>query len=121
MAKWSHFYITNTVFWRPPNNRQPLAEEVEICRPFVEKHIALVKPEIIVLVGSVALNSLLGNGYQISSCRGTLQKYSNPYIQNINTTAIFHPAYLIRQPLKKKTAWFDMLKLRKILVHQQIL
>ena len=116
-----NFYITNTVFWRPPNNRPPLAEEIEICRPFLEKHIALIQPKIIVLVGSVALNTLLGNKYQISSCRRTMQRYSNPYMQNINTTAIFHPAYLIRQPLKKKTAWFDMLELKKTLITQNIL
>jgi uracil-DNA glycosylase family 4 len=109
-----NFYITNTVFWRPPDNRQPTAEEIEICRPFVEKHIALVKPKIIVLVGGVAVASLLGPQMQISKIRGNIYNYSNPYISNISTTAIFHPAYLVRQPLKKKTAWFDLLHLKKI-------
>lgn len=116
-----NLYITNTVFWRPPSNRQPSIEEVEICKPFLEKHIALIQPQIIVLIGSVALNALMGNQYQISTVRGKTYKYSNPYISNIDTTAIFHPAYLIRQPLKKKPAWFDVLKLKRILTAKNII
>ena len=115
LSRQKNFYITNTVFWRPPDNRQPTAEEVAICRPFVEKHIALIAPEIIVLVGGVAVSSILGSDAQISKARGNIYKYSNPYINSVDTTAIFHPAYLIRQPFKKKTAWFDLLKLRNIL------
>lgn len=115
-----NFYITNTVFWRPPDNRQPTTTEVEICRPFVEKHISLIAPEIIILVGGVAVSSLLGQSEQISKVRGQIFKYSNPYINAIDTTAIFHPAYLIRQPGRKKTAWFDMLKLKKILKEKNI-
>jgi DNA polymerase len=118
MKREKNFYITNTVFWRPPDNRQPTSEEVAICRPFLEKHIAIINPKIIVLVGGVAVSSLLGPQMQISKIRGQLYEYSNPYIKNISTTAVFHPAYLIRQPLKKKTAWFDLLHLKKIL--QQI-
>lgn len=113
-------YITNTVFWRPPANRQPTAEEVEICKPFLEKHIALIEPSLIVLVGGVAVTSMLGASYQISKIRSHIYKYSNQYIQDIDLTAIFHPAYLIRQPYKKKDAWFDMLQLRNNLKQKNI-
>ena len=121
LSRQKNFYITNTVFWRPPDNRQPTPEEVEICRPFVEKHIALVAPEIIVLVGGVAVGSILGADAQISKARGNIYKYSNPYINSVDTTAIFHPAYLIRQPFKKKTAWFDLLKLQNILKGKNVI
>ncbi len=120
LLRKKNFYITNTVFWRPPDNRQPTPEEVEICRPFVEKHISLIKPKIIVLVGGVAVASLLGPEQQISKIRGHIYQYSNPYIQNVCVTAIFHPAYIIRQPLKKKTAWFDLLQLKKTLQKNNI-
>lgn len=121
LARSKNFYITNTVFWRPPNNRQPSAEEVEICRPFLEKHIALINPQIIIMVGGVALTTLFGKNAQTSSFRRKLHMYSNPYIQNVPTTAIFHPAYLLRQPFKKKDTWFDLLHIQNILRTKSIL
>lgn len=121
LARNQNFYITNTVFWRPPNNRQPSAEEVEICRPFLEKHIALINPQIIVMVGGVALTTLFGKNAQTSIFRRKLHMYSNPYIQNVPTTAIFHPAYLLRQPFKKKDMWFDLLHIQNILRTKSIL
>lgn len=109
-------YITNTVFWRPPGNRRPSPEEIEICRPFVEKHIALVKPKIIVLVGSTAVESLLGSKVSMHDLRGGSFDYTNQYLTNsIQTTVIFHPSYLLRQPTKKKLMWFDMLKIKRML------
>jgi uracil-DNA glycosylase family 4 len=121
LFRQTNCYITNTVFWRPPDNRQPTPYEVSICRPFLEKHIALIKPEFIILVGGVAVSSIFGPQMQISKVRGQIYQYSNKYIQNISTSAIFHPAYLMRQPLKKKLAWFDLLQLQKILQEKHIL
>lgn len=111
-----NFYITNTVFWRPPGNRQPTEVEIEVCRPFVEKHIAIIKPQLLILVGGTAAGSLLGSGYsQITKVRG-YYAYTNKYLQApITTTAIFHPAYLLRQPQQKKLVWFDLLKIRNYL------
>ncbi len=108
-----NFYITNTVFWRPPANRAPTQEEIDICKPFVEKHIALIKPKLLILVGSTAVSSLLGNHLQISKIRQEYYQYSNQYLpEPITTTAIFHPAYLLRQPMQKKTSWYDLLKIK---------
>ncbi|WP_341757090.1 MULTISPECIES: uracil-DNA glycosylase family protein [unclassified Candidatus Tisiphia] len=105
-------YITNTVFWRPPANRQPTQEEIDICRPFVEKHIALINPKLIVLVGNVAATSLLGKNAGISKIRQEYYLYTNQYlIKPIQTTSIFHPAYLLRQPMQKKTTWYDLIKI----------
>lgn len=121
LQRKTNCYITNTVFWRPPDNRQPTLREVNICRPFLEKHIALIKPEFIILIGAVATASIFGSQVQISKMRGQIHQYSNKYIQNIATAVIFHPAYLMRQPLKKKLAWFDLLHLQKILQERHIL
>jgi DNA polymerase len=107
-------YITNTVFWRPPANRQPTQEEIDICRPFVEKHIALINPKLIVLVGNVAATSLLGKNAGISKIRQEYYLYTNQYLSKpIQTTSIFHPAYLLRQPMQKKNTWYDLLKIHE--------
>ncbi|MBA8666427.1 uracil-DNA glycosylase [Holosporaceae bacterium 'Namur'] len=107
-------YISNTVFWRPPGNRRPTTEEIKICRPFVEKHVALVAPKLIILVGNTAVESLLDLKVSMASLRGKYFDYSNPYLSKpIKTAVIFHPAYLLRQALKKKEMWMDILKIKK--------
>jgi uracil-DNA glycosylase family 4 len=112
-------YITNCIFWRPPANRRPTEEEIEICRPFVEKHIALINPKLLILVGSTAVCALLGKEYQISKIRKEYFEYSNIYLnQSITTTALFHPAYLLRQPMQKRDTWYDLLKIKKFIEKQ---
>ncbi|MDF3047767.1 MAG: hypothetical protein K0R73_885 [Candidatus Midichloriaceae bacterium] len=112
----SDVYITNTVFWRPPANRRPTPAEIKICRPFVEKHIALVKPKIIVLVGSTAVESLLTEQINMHQLRNEFYNYTNEYLDSpIKTAVIFHPSYLLRQQTKKKLMWGDMLKLSQFL------
>ena len=102
-------YITNTVFWRPPGNRKPTQEETDLCKPFVEYHIKLVDPKLIILVGGTAASSVLGVDTGISRLRGKIYQYKNQYInRHIDATAIFHPAYLLRQPGQKKVAWQDL-------------
>lgn len=109
-------YISNTVFWRPPGNRKPTNLELDMCRPFVEKHIALVSPQILVLVGGIACYSLLDHTKTISSLRGKFHTYTNQYLPNpITTVAIFHPAYLLRQPMQKRLAWEDLKKIKEYL------
>ncbi len=105
-----HLYITNTVFWRPPGNRRPTTEELLICKPFLEKHIALVSPKLIVMVGSTAVEALLNITTPMGQLRGQYFDYENQYLQNtIKATAIFHPSYLLRQQKQKKLAWYDLL------------
>lgn len=113
LSREKNFYISNTVFWRPPANRAPTQEEIDICKPFVEKHIAIIKPKLLILVGATAVSSLLGNHLQISKIRQEYYQYTNKYLtEPIATTAIFHPAYLLRQPMQKKTSWYDLLKIK---------
>jgi uracil-DNA glycosylase family 4 len=105
-------YITNTIFWRPPANRRPTSSEIDVCRPFVEKHVALVNPKIIILVGSTAVESLLGLKTPMGQLRNQTFKYTNNYLSNpIDTFVIFHPSYLLRQPSQKKTMWLDIQKI----------
>ncbi len=116
LLRQENFYITNTVFWRPPANRQPTQEEIDICRPFVEKHIALIMPKLIILVGSTAATGLLGKHAGITKIRQEYYNYTNQYLTSpIPVTAIFHPAYLLRQPTQKKTAWHDLLKIQQFI------
>lgn len=117
----SNVYITNTVFWRPPNNRRPTAEEIALCRPFVEKHIALLNPLIVVLVGSTAVESIMKQDHEkfsMHTLRGRYWRYENCYTTarsdvEIQMTTIFHPSYLLRNPIKKKDAWFDLIRIRE--------
>ena len=108
-----NFYITNTLFWRPPGNRQPTPEELDICKPFVEKHIALVNPRALVLVGGTATKSVLGDARGITRIRGQVFSYTNQYLEKpIPVHVIYHPSYLLRQPLAKKQCWADLLALK---------
>ena len=111
-----NFYITNALFWRPPGNRQPTKDELAICHPFVEKHIALVNPKLLVLVGGTATSSVLGDARGITRLRGHVFRYTNDYMTNdVPVHVLYHPSYLLRQPLAKKQAWADMLKLKAAL------
>jgi len=114
LIRATNLYITNSVFWRPPGNRRPTEEENAVCLPFVEKHIALVRPKLILLVGSTSASALLNSTETISRLRSKFHQYQNRYLESpIPVAVIFHPSYLLRQPLQKKTVWFDLLKIKK--------
>lgn len=114
----NNVYITNTVYWRPPANRRPTPQELEICRPFVERLISLINPKIIVLVGSTAVESLLGSKVSMHELRSGAYEYNNQYLKSpIHTIVIFHPSYLLRQPAKKKLMWFDMIRVKKLIAN----
>lgn len=114
MTRQNDFYISNVIFWRPPGNRRPTEEELAICRPFVERHIQLVMPRVVVLVGATAMTALLGINDPISSVRGKFMDFAPKFLpEAIKTFTVFHPSYLMRQSSKKKLAWLDMLNLEK--------
>lgn len=116
LSRAENVYITNTLFWRPPGNRKPTAEELDICRPLVEKHIALVKPKRIVLVGGTATQAILGDTRGITRLRGQLFSYTNEYMEaEVPVHVIYHPSYLLRQPAAKKQTWMDLLALKAAL------
>ncbi len=105
-------YISNVVNFRPPQNRKPTEEEITRYLPFLKKHIEIVMPKILLLLGSTALNAIIGNEIVISKARG---KWIHKKIGNIETNVIasFHPAFLMRQPDQKKYAWEDLKMIRK--------
>jgi len=102
-------YITNMLFWRPPGNRPPTTEEVALCRPFVDRHIVLVKPRVVVCIGGTAAKALLARSEGITRLRGKWLEITPPGGVPVAAMAIFHPAYLLRQPSHKRLAWRDLL------------
>jgi len=104
-------YISNIINYRPPDNRRPTDEEVKRYLPFITKHIEIINPKILVLLGSTAMNALIGNEVVISKMRG---KWIERKFGNCKTSAIitFHPAFLMRQPAQKKMAWIDLKMIR---------
>lgn len=106
-------YITNVVFWRPPGNRAPTDEEISICMPFVRRHIELVNPAVLVLVGGLSAKTLLGTSQGITRMRGRWQDYHSPGLAApIPAMPLFHPAYLLRSSQQKRFAWRDLLAVR---------
>lgn len=105
-------YITNMIPWRPPGNRTPAAHEIELCRPFIERHIVLAQPKVLVMLGNVASKSLLDTEKGILSLRGT---WMSCKAGETETPALptLHPAYLLRNPAQKRLAWADFLSLRE--------
>lgn len=100
-------YITNVLPWRPPQNRDPLDEEKAMMKPFLMRHIALVKPDVLLLVGNPSNQTLLNTDQGVTRLRGQWHE-----VAGIPVLPIFHPAYLLRVPAKKREAWADLLMLK---------
>ncbi|WP_165780624.1 uracil-DNA glycosylase [Holospora curviuscula] len=110
-------YITNIIPWRPPFNRQPSAVEVDLCLPFVDRHIQIIKPKILLCVGSVACRALLRTQRNISVLQKSDLTYINPLNQDsIPVFAFYHPAYLLRSPGQKRVVWYHMLRMKRRLL-----
>ncbi len=107
-------YIANIVFWRPPGNRSPTDAEIGACLPFVRRHIALVRPRLIVLLGRPAMNTVLSTNEAINRARGRWIDYADESLDApIPAIPIFHPAYVLRNPEMKREIWMDFLALRE--------
>ena len=105
--------ITNIVFWRPPGNRNPSADEIAACLPFARRQIELVRPQVLVAVGGIAAKALFETSEGITRLRGKWRDYTSPGLESpIAAMATFHPAYLLRQPLQKREAWQDLLAIK---------
>jgi DNA polymerase len=105
-------YLTNIIFWRPPGNRKPTEEEISACLPFVKKHINLINPKILVLVGATAASAILNIQTGITQIRGKWKNIETKDIKKLKSIAIFHPAFLLRQPSRKREAWEDLKKIK---------
>ena len=106
-------YISNIVPWRPPGNRKPTPEEVGLCLPFIERHVVLVKPQVILMVGGLSAKTLLNRTEGITRLRGRWEEVMLPGLDApIPALATFHPAYLLRSPQQKRLAWRDLLAVK---------
>ena len=105
--------ITNVIYWRPPGNRKPTAAETAACLPFVLRHIALARPLVLVLAGGTAASTLLPVTDGITRLRGRWFEFAVPGLDTpVPTLPIFHPAFLLRSPARKREAWRDLLALK---------
>ena len=105
-------YITNVVNYRPPNNRKPEQSEIYRYSEYLKKHISIIDPKILILMGSTAMEAILGSNKRISKERGLWKEViikQNSY----KTIITFHPAYLLRKPDQKKFSWEDLKIIRK--------
>ena len=112
-------YISNVVNYRPPENRNPTEVEIARYRPYLIKHIEIINPRILILLGSTALNTIIGNDKIISDTRG---KWIEKKIGSCTTLTIasFHPAFLMRQPDQKKMSWIDLKMIKKKILDLKI-
>lgn len=102
----SSVYITNVLPWRPPQNRDPRPDEIGMLKPFLERHVELVKPDVLVLMGNISCQAVLGK-------RGITRLRGNWDVAlALPVMPMFHPAYLLRQPQAKRQTWADLLELK---------
>jgi DNA polymerase len=104
-------YISNILPWRPPGNRTPTSAEIAMCLPFIERHIQLASPDLLLLLGGISVKALFDSSEGIMRLRGRWKLYRAGE-KEIPALATFHPAFLLRQPAQKKQAWQDLLSLR---------
>jgi DNA polymerase len=103
-------YIANVVKCRPPENRNPEPDEIATCEPFLFRQVQIIKPKVIVALGTFAAHTLLGTTEPISKLRGRFYKYGDAAL-----IATFHPAFLLRSPDRKRDVWDDMKRVRAVL------
>lgn len=107
-------YITNVISWRPPGNRTPTVQEIEIFRPFIERHIELAKPELVLLLGILSSKILINDGDGIMKLRGKWTEIKTGKT-SVKTLPTLHPAYLLKQPAHKRLVWQDLLNFKQSL------
>ena len=112
-------YITNVVNYRPPNNRKPESNEINRYSEFLKEHISIINPKILILMGSTAMEAILGSNKRISQERGQWKEVIIKQ-KNYKTIVTFHPAYLLRKPDQKKFSWEDLKIIRKKIDQQNI-
>jgi uracil-DNA glycosylase len=110
--KREEVYIANILKCRPPNNRDPLPSEVQICTPYLKRQIAAIKPKLLVAVGRIAAQFLLNTKDSMASLRGKHYSYGE---NNTPLLVTYHPAYLLRSPREKSKAYIDLLLIKKML------
>jgi DNA polymerase len=104
-------HVTNVVYWRPPGNRQPTVQEAAACRPFLDRQIEIVAPDLVLLMGGTAAKHILETETGIMRLRGTWREIVRGQ-RRLRVMPTLHPAYLLRTPSAKRMAWRDLLAFR---------
>ena len=117
--KRDKIYITNVVNYRPPNNRKPEPSEINRYSEFLKEHISIIDPKILILMGSTAMEAIIGSNKRISKERGQWKEVIIKQ-KNFKVIVTFHPAYLLRKPDQKKFSWEDLKIIRKEIDQQNI-
>jgi len=112
LSRMTNSYITNVINWRPPGNRQPTPQEIALSLPYLQKHIELLAPEFLLVVGGTSAKALFNIEQGITRARGQWMNYLLPDGKSVPTLITFHPAYLLRSPAQKALAWRDLLSLQ---------
>lgn len=112
VSRTENLYMANVVPWRPPGNRTPSLEEIALCKPFIQRHIELVQPDILLLVGNISNKALLETTTGITKLRGQWQDYEMG-AKTIKALPLLHPAYILRRPETKADMWADLCALKK--------
>jgi uracil-DNA glycosylase len=109
-------YLGCMIPWRPPGNRAPTAFEIDVCKPFIQRHIELAAPNLIVLMGDLPAKTLIASGDSILRLRGQWRDYALADGGKIPALSMLHPAYLMKQSAQKRLAWADLLALKGRLI-----
>ena len=110
LSRKENVLISNTIYWRPPGNRDPTQGEIVACLPFVERLIELSAPRLLILTGKAAAHTVLKREDGVMKLRGRRLSYTREGLAHpINAMVMLHPAYLLRQPQQKRLAWADLL------------
>jgi len=112
LSRATNSYITNVINWRPPGNRQPTPQEIALSLPYLQKHIELLAPEFLLVVGGTSTKALFNIEQGITRARGQWMDYMLPDGKVVPALITFHPAYLLRSPAQKALAWRDLLALQ---------
>src|SRR5262249_24576066 len=112
VARTKNFYITHTLFWRPPGKRLPPPAQTAVCPPLPERHIELVDPLVLVFLGAASAKALTVRPEGITRLRGRWLTWTPPGRAAIPALPTFHPAYLLRQSIAKREAWRDLVALK---------
>ena len=104
-------FVANMIKCRPPQNRDPRPEELAACRPYLERQLELLRPTLILVVGRIAAQNLLGTEEPLGRLRGQVHRVG---VLNLPTVVTYHPAYLLRAPADKRKAWEDLKLARRV-------
>ncbi|MBX3510801.1 MAG: uracil-DNA glycosylase [Hyphomonadaceae bacterium] len=110
LSRQFNILISNTIYWRPPGNRDPTPGETATCLPFAERLVALMRPKLLILTGKAAAHAMLQREDGVLKLRGRRLAYTREGLAApVNAIVMLHPAYLLRQPQQKRLAWLDLL------------